>query len=50
MDFIRYQTLVYLCEALGLAPGDAVELLTRKPAKPAPKPMAADAGGDEEEG
>jgi Tfp pilus assembly protein PilF len=49
MDFIRYQTLVYLCNALGLAPADAVELLTKKPTKPAPKPVAADAGTDEED-
>lgn len=49
MDYIRYQTLVYLCNALGLAPGDAVELLTKKPTKPAPKPMAVDAGGEDDD-
>lgn len=49
MDHIRYQTLVYLCNALGLTAGDAVELLTKKPARPAPKPMAVEAGGEDEE-
>jgi Tfp pilus assembly protein PilF len=49
MDHIRFQTLVYLCNALGLSPEDAIDLLTKKPAMPAPKPMAVDAGGEEEE-
>jgi Tfp pilus assembly protein PilF len=49
MDHIRYQTLVYLCNALGLSPEDAVELITRKPAQPPPKPVAVETGADEEE-
>ena len=49
MDHIRYQTLVYLCNALGLSPADGIELLTKKPPMPAPKPMAVDAGAEDEE-
>jgi len=49
MDHIRYQALVYLCNALGLAPEDAVELLTRKPEQPPPRPLVAEAGDEEEE-
>jgi len=48
MDHIRYQTLVYLCNALGLSPADAVDLLTKKPAMPAPKPMVAEVGDEED--
>ena len=48
MDHIRYQTLVYLCNALGLSAADAVELLSKKPAMPAPGVMVADAGDEEE--
>lgn len=42
MDHIRYKALVYLCNALALTEADAVELLTKKPALPAPRPMAAE--------
>lgn len=48
MDAIRYQTLVYLCNALGLTPTEAIELLTRKPAPPPPRPMVAEVGDEEE--
>lgn len=48
MDAIRFQTLVYFCNALGLTPEDAVELLTKKPQPPAPRPMVVAEEGDEE--
>ncbi len=48
MDHVRYQTLVYLCNALGLSPEDAVELLTKKPPVPAPRPMVAEAADEED--
>lgn len=50
MDAIRYQTLVHLCHAFGLTPEDAVELLSKKPQPPPPKPQAADVGDEEEPG
>ena len=48
MDHIRYQTLVYLCNALGLSPADAVDLLTKKPAMPAPRAVVAEVGDKED--
>jgi len=48
MDAIRYQTLMYFCNALGLTPEDAVELLTKKPQPPAPRPMVVAEESDEE--
>jgi Flp pilus assembly protein TadD len=48
MDHIRYKTLVYLCNALGLTEAEAVELLSKKPPWPAPKPMVVEAGDEEE--
>jgi Tfp pilus assembly protein PilF len=49
MDHIRFRTLVYLCNALGLSPEDAVELLTKKPPMPAPKPVAPDPAAEAED-
>jgi tetratricopeptide (TPR) repeat protein len=48
MDAIRYQTLVYLCNALALSPADAIELLTKMPQPPPPRPAVAEVGDEED--
>jgi len=46
-DAIRYQTLVYFLNALGVSPGEAAELIERKPRPPMPEMGGAlDDGGD----